>query len=192
MLICIGAGVTRRSLRRTLLTVLRCYRRVQLRYETTGEQTESDCYFQIDEIVQLVPDLVNPAPRMPPPPQRAGVKRRRRSPGGAVTPRVRRQRDLLLWLEQWLQEQRRWDDAMLTALQQQHQERQRTMQLVLEEVRSGRCRIPAPRTAQTEAAAAPAVQPGALTLPVTPSVPVTAAGTIADTEGTLVAHVFVN
>ncbi|XP_037081329.1 uncharacterized protein LOC119102062, partial [Pollicipes pollicipes] len=38
-------------------TLLQAYKRAQMRWELSGEEVESDCYYQVDELVRLIPEL---------------------------------------------------------------------------------------------------------------------------------------
>ena len=127
------------------------HRRAQTRWDLTGEGAESDCYYQVDELIRLIPELANSAAgraaaaaaaeagsggavRRPP----AGHRRRRFG-------RAARQRDLITWLEGWMQEQRRWDEGVQATLRAQHTERMRVLGEIRDELRTGGARVPQTR-----------------------------------------------
>ncbi|KAF0303563.1 hypothetical protein FJT64_024450 [Amphibalanus amphitrite] len=126
-------------------------KRAQTRWDLTGEGAESDCYYQVDELVQLIPELAGSAAgraaaavdaSLAPGTARkvtAGGPRRRRAG------RAARQRDLVTWLENWLQEQRRWDEGVQAVLRSQHAERLRVLTEIRDELRAGGARVPTTR-----------------------------------------------
>ncbi|XP_043208904.1 uncharacterized protein LOC122374309 [Amphibalanus amphitrite] len=132
-------------------TLLQAYKRAQTRWDLTGEGAESDCYYQVDELVQLIPELAGSAAgraaaavdaSLAPGTGRkvtAGGPRRRRAG------RAARQRDLVTWLENWLQEQRRWDEGVQAVLRSQHAERLRVLTEIRDELRAGGARVPTTR-----------------------------------------------
>ena len=125
-------------------------RRAQTRWDLTGEGAESDCFYQVDELIQLIPELAGSAAG------RAAAAAETSGAGGARRPapgcqkrrrfgRAARQRDLVTWLESWIQEQRRWDEGVQAVLRSQHAERMRVLTEIRDELRAGGARVPSTR-----------------------------------------------